>query len=117
VVRPRLTHSIVFADRLRTLHARDADGEFGLQPHRCPSPRRRLDFVLFPRATPPAGFGACRPLSVAATSVRMAVVRLMIEDDPRRQALRSPAPSCMREEGAALPFRGFQAVVERWGDS
>jgi hypothetical protein len=46
-------------------------------------PRTPMDFALFTRAIPAASSGASRPLSVASTaSLRMADMRMMIDDDP-----------------------------------
>src|SRR5580658_3569007 len=65
--------------------------------HLCPGRHRRCDsqlpvrmpcvFALFTREMPAANSGASRPLSAAsAASLRIADMRMMIDDEPRRRS-------------------------------
>jgi hypothetical protein len=51
-----------------------------------------VDFTLFTLLIPCASSGASNPLSAAsAASLRIADIRIMIEDDPRRRSSSDPA--------------------------
>jgi hypothetical protein len=79
MARSRRPFVVVMSGALRRACACFSDSQF---PVRTP-----IDFALFTRAMPAANSGANRPLSAAsAANFRTAVIRTLIETDPRPRA-------------------------------
>jgi hypothetical protein len=76
MARSRNPFKVVMSGALRRLWACRIESQF---PTRTP-----VDFTLFTRLIPAANSGASSPLSAAsAASLRIADMRMMIDDDPR----------------------------------